>query len=135
MQILGIDYGRKRLGLAVCGDLKIASPLELIERTNSKKDFEALQKVIEKHEIEKIVVGFPKNMDNSVGEMAKEAQSFSDLLKNHFSIPTVLWDERLTSVQAERAMIDAGVSRNKRKKSSDSIAAALLLQNYCDRNL
>jgi len=60
MQILGIDYGRKRLGLAVCGELKIASPLEILERSNLKKDFEALQKIIEKHEIEKIVIGFPK---------------------------------------------------------------------------
>jgi len=69
-------------------------------------------------------------MDNSLGEMAKEAQSFSDLMKNHFSIPTVLWDERLTSVQAERAMIDAGVSRNKEKNP-----VTLLLQLYCYRTI
>ncbi len=134
MQILGIDYGRKRLGMALCGELKIATPLDTLERTNTEKDFEKIKNVIEEHEIEKIVVGFPKNMDNSLGEMAKEAQSFSDILKNRFSIPTVLWDERLTSAQAERIMIDAGFSRNKRKKNSDSIAAVLMLQNYSDRN-
>ncbi|NUM36078.1 MAG: Holliday junction resolvase RuvX [Candidatus Brocadiae bacterium] len=134
MAILGIDYGRKRIGLAICGALKIATPLETLERENTEKDFKKLKEIIEEHEIEKIVVGCPKNMDNSMGEMAKEAQSFSDILKNRFSLPTVLWDERLTSAQAERSMIEAGLSRNKRKKSSDSVAAALMLQSYSDRN-
>lgn len=132
MKLLGIDYGRKRLGLAICGALKIASPLDMVERSVLEKDLAALRHVIEDNEIEKIVVSYPKNMNNTIGEMAEEAQAFAQMLEKKLLLPTVLWDERLTSAQADRAMLEGGLTRNKRKQNRDQIAATLLLQNYVD---
>lgn len=135
MRILGIDYGRKRLGLAICGELKIASPLGKIVRKSMAEDLAALSAIISEEEVATIVVGLPKNMDDSCGEMAKESNQFAQILATHFSLPVQLWDERLTSYQAERDMITAGLSRSKRQKSVDQVAAALILQNYVDCKL
>ncbi len=132
MKLLGIDYGKKRLGLAICGPMKIANPLELLVRQDTERDLKALKAIIEEHEIIKIVIGLPKNMNNTLGEMAQEATQFAEFLEKETQLPIVLWDERLTTVQAERSLIQAGLTRQKRQKSRDSIAAVFMLQSYVD---
>lgn len=135
MMLLGIDYGRKRIGLAVCSLLKIATPLKMLNNADKEKTFLAIKDIINEHDIEEVVVGLPKNMDNSLGEMAEETKSFALQIQERFDIKVHLWDERLTSIQAERSMLSAGLSRNKRKKSRDQIAATLMLQSYADSTL
>ena len=133
MKLIGIDYGRKRLGVATCNSLKITSPAGMVVRTNLAEDMWQLSEFME--DVERIVVGFPKNMDDSCGEMAREAESFGKLMEEYFQLPVVMWDERLTSWQAERALLDAGLSRGQRNKRRDQIAAAIILQSYVDANL
>jgi putative Holliday junction resolvase len=133
MKVLGIDYGRKRWGLAICGLLKIASPSGVITHKTWEEDMSALASFME--DVELIVVGLPKNMNDSYGEMAQEANQFAQALGEHFHLPVVLWDERLTSAQAERYLKAAGYSRAKREKSKDQVAAALMLQSYVDAKL
>lgn len=94
----------------------------------------ALAAVVEKHEIGKIIVGLPKNMDDSHGEMAEEATKFADVLREHLQISVDLWDERLTSWQAEKILLNAGLTRARRKKYQDAIAACIILQSYVDSN-
>ncbi len=134
MKILAIDYGTKRLGLAVCGAMKIAHPLDLLIRNDPNQDWKNLEKIIKENSIGLVVIGLPKNMNNTLGKMATDANKFAEDIKLKFNIPTILWDERLTSAQAERRMIEAGLTRQKRQKSLDSVAAALLLQSYIDCN-
>ena len=132
MKLLGIDYGRKRLGLATCGALNIACPNQTLTRKNLEKDIEELFSFIQEEEIEKIIVGLPKNMNDSLGEMAKEAEEFAQKLSEKTRLPFELWDERLTSQQAERSLLQGGLTREKRKKSRDQIAATFMLQSYVD---
>lgn len=133
MKILGIDYGRKRMGLALCNVLKVACPSGVIIHTDWSRDMIALSEIIEEQEIARIVVGLPKNMNDSLGEMAEEVKKFAESLQHCFSqIPVVLWDERLTTWQAERLLLDAGISPERRKNVRDAIAAAVMLQCYVD---
>lgn len=132
MKLLGIDYGRKRLGLAVCGPLRVACPLATITWSSRDEVIAALAEVIREHDIEKLVIGLPKNMDNSLGEMAHEAEQFATMLREHFALAVELWDERLTSWQAEQLLRTAGLSRWRRKRHRDSVAACLILQSYVD---
>jgi putative Holliday junction resolvase len=130
LKILGIDYGRKRWGIAICGALNIASPAGLIVHKTWQEDMAALQEFLE--DVETIVVGLPKNMDDSCGEMAQEASQFAKKLSDHLHLPVVLWDERLTTWQAEQSLLAAGFSRARRQKSRDQVAAAVMLQSYVD---
>ena len=135
MKILGIDYGRKRIGLATCGPLKIAHPLKVIQRKNIENDLQKILECIQEHDIQKIVVGLPKNMNDSCGEMAQEATKFADILKERFSLPMAMWDERLSTWEAKKRLEETGLSRNKRAKLIDAAAATLILQSYVDKNL
>lgn len=130
MKLLGIDYGRKRWGVAVSGPLNIASPAGMIVHKSWEDDMAALAKFME--DVDKIVVGLPKNMDDSCGEMAQEASHFAEQLAAHFRLPVDMWDERLTTWQAEQSLLAAGFNRAKRDKARDQIAAALMLQSYVD---
>ena len=133
-RIVGIDYGRKRVGVAVSDPLRIfASALETVP---SAKIIDYLKKYAEAEGIERFVVGYPMNLDNTPSEAAADVDAFLRLLKKHFpSVPVTLEDERFTSVLAHRAMIDGGVKKMARrdKAAVDKVSAALILQTYMDR--
>ena len=132
MRILGIDYGEKRIGIAVSDPLGLtAQPRALIE--NNQDTLDELDKIIKDYSgVEEIVVGLPKTMKGEMGSQADKVVAFVDSLRSRFSIPITTWDERLTTAAAEKHLIAAGVSRAKRKKVIDKSAATLILQSYLD---
>jgi len=134
MRILGIDYGHRRLGIAVSDDEKIlASPLPVYSRRNLDVDLAFLLDIVKENEVERAVVGLPRNMNGSIGKMAKEVLSFAGKLQRKINIPVSTFDERMTSVEAERVLVETNLSRKRRKGLRDSIAAVLILQGYLDR--
>jgi len=133
MRILGIDAGERTLGLALSDPAGIlASPLQTIRRSGEAKDLAALEQVIAEHEVGEIVVGLPLNMNGSRGPQAQKAEALAKLLRERFQVPVHLWDERLSTVAAERAMLEADLSRQKRKKAIDQVAAAFFLQGFLE---
>jgi len=134
MRILGIDYGDKRVGLAVSDEgALIASGLPTFQRKgNDNELIEHVRRLCDEYGVERIVVGLPINMDGSIGPRARLTSEFANRLRNALGIQVVTWDERLTSEQAERLMLAADLSRAKRKKKRDAIAAHLILQSYLD---
>jgi putative Holliday junction resolvase len=133
MRILGIDHGSKRIGIAVSDELKmIAQPLEYILADPPDKCLARLQELIREKEVELILIGMPRNMDGTYGPAAQKVQDFVAVLKAAVSVPIKLWDERLTSAQANRVLIQGNVRRDKRKEKVDKMAAAILLQSYLD---
>jgi len=133
MRILAIDHGSKRIGIAVSDELKmIAQPLEYILAEPADKFMVRLQELIRDKEVDLILVGMPRNMDGSYGPAAQKVQEFVAVLKGAVSVPIKLWDERLTSSQANRVLIQGNVRRDKRKEKVDAMAAAILLQSYLD---
>jgi len=134
MRIMGIDYGEKRIGVAISDPLGItAQGLPTIERTNIQEDIQKILNIIREKEVNEIVVGLPKHMNNMLGEKAQAVLAFVDLIKKHVNIPVNTIDERLSTVRAHRAMLEGDLSRKKRKDRVDMIAAQLILQNYLDR--
>ncbi|MBU9720665.1 MULTISPECIES: Holliday junction resolvase RuvX [Bacillaceae] len=135
MKVLGLDVGTKTIGVAVSDAFGwTAQGLETIKRGhNEEKDFERLQEIIKEHEISTIVVGLPKNMNGTIGPSGELCQEFAEKLNNITNIKVDLWDERLTTVAAERMLVSADVSRKKRKKVIDKMAAVMILQGYLDR--
>ncbi|MDK2918530.1 MAG: putative pre6S rRNA nuclease [Candidatus Petromonas sp.] len=134
MRIMGLDVGDKTIGVAVSDLLGwTAQGLETIRRTNLKNDINRLKEIIKKMEVKKIVVGLPKNMNGTIGSQGEKVLIFVDKLKNKLDIEVILWDERLTTVAAEKMLISADVSRKKRKKVIDKLAAVYILQGYLDR--
>ena len=133
MRILALDHGTKRIGVAVSDDLKmIAQPLEFISAEPFVKFLERLKEIIREKEVEMILIGMPRNMDGSYGPAALKVQEFVAVLKDALAIPIKMWDERLTSAQANRFLIQGEVRREKRKEKVDKTAAAILLQSYLD---
>jgi putative Holliday junction resolvase len=133
MRILGLDVGDVRIGVAVSDPLEvIAQPLTSVKRISVSKDVESIKRLAEENETGKIVVGIPKTLDDEVGIQAQKVLDFVESLRKALEIPIVLWDERLTTVEAERALIEADMSRRKRKKVVDKVAAVLILQGYLD---
>jgi putative holliday junction resolvase len=133
MRILAIDHGSKRIGIAVSDELKmIAQPLEYIFAEPSDKFMARLNELINDKEVELILIGMPRNMDGSYGPAALKVQDFVEVLKGVVSVPIKTWDERLTSAQANRLLIQGNVRRDKRKEKVDKMAAAILLQSYLD---
>lgn len=134
MRILGIDYGHRRLGIALSDDEKIlASPLPVYSRHNLDVDLAFLLGIVKENEVERAIVGLPRNMNGSIGKMAKEVLSFAAKLQRKINIPVSTFDERMTSVEAERVLVETNLSRKRRKGLRDSIAAVLILQGYLDR--
>jgi len=134
MRILGLDIGEKRIGVALSDPLGImAGALTVIERTTDEAAIRQIIDLGRENEVERIVVGMPRSLDGSLGKQAQAVQSFVDLLKEHTQLPLVAWDERLSTVAAERTMLEVGVKWDKRKKRRDSLAAAFILQGYLDR--
>ena len=131
MKILGLDIGSKRIGVAVSDALGItAQGVLTLERKEDVLD--RIKEILLDRGAEKIVVGLPLNMDGSSGPQAKAASEFADMLEKSLEVPVQLWDERMSTMQVERVMIDAGVSRAKRKKKIDKLAAQVILQSYLE---
>ncbi|WP_027340183.1 Holliday junction resolvase RuvX [Halonatronum saccharophilum] len=133
LRIMGLDLGDKRTGVAVSDRMGwTAQGKEVIEVKSVEEDIEYIIELVAKYEAEKVVVGLPKNMDGSLGPRANKVLDFVEKLKEKVDIPVVTWDERLSTVAVERTLISADVSRKKRKKVIDKMAAVIILQNYLD---
>ena len=133
MRILALDHGTKRIGIAISDELKtIAMPLEFIPAAPFASLTNRLNQLIRDKEVERILVGMPRNMDGSYGPAALKVQKFVLMLKEAIATPIQIWDERLTSVQANRFLIEGNVRRAERKEKVDKMAAAILLQSYLD---
>jgi len=131
---MGLDVGEKRIGVALSDSLRImAGALTVVERITDDAALKEITDLARDNEVERIVVGMPRSLDGSLGKQAQAVQSFVDLLKERTDISVVTWDERLSTVAAERAMLETGMKRDKRKKHRDSLAAAFILQGYLDR--
>ncbi|MBU5454079.1 Holliday junction resolvase RuvX [Caproiciproducens sp. MSJ-32] len=134
MRILGLDLGSKTIGVAVSDPLGwTAQGVTTIKRTKKEKDIEEIRKICEEYKVDTIVLGMPKNMNGTIGEAGEKAIEFSELLKEKLNIEVQMWDERLTTVAAHKAMLEADLSRKKRKQIVDKIAAVYILQGYLDR--
>lgn len=137
MRIMGLDYGSKTVGVAISDPLLLtAQGLETIERKDENKLRQTcarIEELIGLYEIETIVLGYPKNMNDSVGDRAKKTEEFKEMLKRRTGCMVILWDERLTTVASERILQESGVRREHRKAVIDQVAAGLILQGYLDR--
>lgn len=134
-RIMGLDVGDKTIGVALSDPLMLtAQGLKTINRKNIKDDIEEIKRIIKKYNVVKVVIGFPKNMNNTVGPQGEKVLKFATTLENNIDIDVVLEDERLTTVSAERMLIKGDVSRENREKVIDKVAATYILQTYLDRN-
>ena len=136
MRVLGLDYGSKTVGVAVSDPLGLtAQGVEIIRRKSENKQRQTLARIeelIEQYQVETIVLGFPKHMNNTVGDRAEKSLAFAEMLKRRTGLPVVMWDERLTTVEAIRTLMEAGVRRENRKEYVDELAAVFILQGYLD---
>lgn len=134
MRTLGIDYGRSRLGLALSDEAGIlASPLPVHRRRGLEENLAFLAALVSREGIGEVVVGLPVNMDGSLGEMANEALAFAEALTERLGLPVTPFDERLTTAEAERVLLEANFSRARRKGLRDSLSAVLILQGYLEK--
>jgi putative Holliday junction resolvase len=133
MRILALDHGSKRIGVAVSDETKtIAQPLEYIPAEPFADFLARLKQLLIAKEIDLVLIGLPRNMDGSYGPAAQKVETFAGVLKMAITVPIKMWDERLTSSQANKILIQAKVRRDKRKEKVDKMAAAILLQSYLD---
>lgn len=133
MRIMGIDFGTKRIGVAMSDELLLtAQGTNSIEVRGMRSDLESIGKLVAENSVAEIVVGLPLNMNGTHSQKTEETLRFVESLRSAVSVPVVTWDERLTSVAAERALLEADMSREKRKKLSDRLAAQFILQGYLD---
>lgn len=135
MRVMGLDVGSKTIGVAISDELGwTAQGVETIRINEEKYDFGLgrIESLCKEYGVEKFVVGLPKNMNNTIGPRGEASKSFAKKLESRFSLPVVLWDERLTTMAAERVLLEADVSRKKRKKVIDKMAAIMILQGFLD---
>ena len=136
MRILGLDYGSKTVGVAVSDPLGFtAQGVEIIRRKSENKMRQTLARIeelIAQYQVEKIVLGLPKNMNNTLGDRAEKSLELKETLERRTGLPVVMWDERLTTVSANRVLMETGVRRENRKEHVDEIAAVFILQGYLD---
>ena len=136
IRIMGLDFGSKTVGVAVSDPLGItAQGIEIVRRTSEnklRKTLARIEELVTEYEVTEIVLGFPKNMNNTIGERAEKSLAFKEMLERRTGLPVVMWDERLTTVEAERTLIENKVRREDRKKYIDKIAAVFILQGYLD---
>jgi len=136
MRIMGLDFGSRTVGVAISDALLLtAQGIEIIERKEENKlrrTLARIEELIVEYEVEEIVLGLPKNMNDSLGERAGLSMEFKDKLERRTDLPVMMWDERLTTVAADKAMIEAGIRREHRKEHVDKIAACFILQGYLD---
>ncbi|MBE3590322.1 MAG: Holliday junction resolvase RuvX [Firmicutes bacterium] len=134
MRVLALDVGDRTLGVAVSDPFGwTAQSLGTLRRTRDERDFEAVLELVRRYGAERVVVGLPRNMDGTEGPRALRTRRFAEALRRRLPVPVEEWDERLTTVQAERALLDADVSRARRRRVIDGMAAALILQSYLER--
>lgn len=136
MRILGLDFGSKTVGVAVSDALLLtAQGVEIVRRQSPNKLRQTLariEEIIEEYEVDRIVLGYPKNMNNTEGERCEKTKEFKEMLERRTGLDVVLWDERLTTVAADNYMMESGIRREERKKYVDEIAAVFILQGYLD---
>lgn len=136
MRVMGLDYGTRTVGVAISDALKItAQGIETIERKEENKLRKTLQRIealIKEYEVDTIVLGYPKNMNDTVGERANRSLEFKEMLERRTGLTVVMWDERLTTVAADKVLIECDVRRENRKAYVDRIAAVFILQGYLD---
>ena len=136
MRVLGLDFGSKTVGVALSDPLLVtAQGLEIIRRDKEnkiRKTLARIQEIVETNEVDRIVLGFPKNVNNTIGERGNKTLEFKEMLEKRLNIPVIMWDERLTTVSADKTMMEVGVRREDRKQYVDSIAATFILQGYLD---
>ncbi|MGN0291008.1 MAG: Holliday junction resolvase RuvX [Lachnospiraceae bacterium] len=136
MRVIGLDFGSKTVGVAVSDALGItAQGVEIIRRESPKKlrrTLARIEELIAEYEVTEIVLGYPKNMNNTEGDRCEKTLEFKEMLERRTNLPVTLWDERLTTVSADRAMIEGGIRREERKQYVDKIAAVFILQGYLD---
>lgn len=136
MRIMGLDFGTKTVGVAISDPLMVtAQPVETITRKSANKLRQTLARIEElivENCVELIVLGYPKNMNNTVGERAQACETFKEDLERRTALPVILWDERMTTVESERILMAGGMRRENRKAVIDQMAAVLILQSYMD---
>lgn len=136
MKILGLDYGEKYVGVAMSDPLGIiGSPLETIyrkEENELRKTYARIEELVKENGVERIVIGLPKNMNNTEGDSAANCREFASNVERRTGLPVVLWDERLSTSSARNILMESGVRREDRKEVIDKIAAGIILQNYLD---
>lgn len=136
MRIMGLDYGSRTVGVAMSDELLItAQVLETITRKDEnklRKTLARIEELAKEYNVERIVLGYPKNMNNTLGERIERTMEFKEALERRTGLPIVLWDERLTTVAAEKSLIESNVRREHRKDYVDQVAAAFILQGYLD---
>ncbi|CAM4133750.1 Holliday junction resolvase RuvX [Paenibacillus alkaliterrae] len=133
MRLMGLDYGDRHIGVAVSDAFRwTAQGTGVVDRRRDRGEFDRIADLVKEHEVSEIVVGLPKNMNGTIGPRGEICMAFAEELRQKLNLPVHLWDERLTTVAAERTLIEADVSRKKRKLVVDKMAATLILQNYLD---
>ncbi|WP_342511183.1 Holliday junction resolvase RuvX [Sporosarcina sp. FSL K6-1522] len=135
MRTMGLDVGTKTVGIAISDALGwTAQGIETLKVDEGAGQFgiERIQQLVKEYDVNGFVVGYPKNMNNTIGPRGEASEKYAELLKETFGLPVILWDERLTTMAAERVLIDADVSRKKRKTVIDKMAAIMILQGYLD---
>ena len=136
MRILGLDFGSKTVGVAVSDPLLLtAQGVEIVRRQSPNKLRQTLARIeaiIKEYEVDRIVLGYPKNMNNTEGERCEKTKEFKEMLERRTGLSVILWDERLTTVSADNDMMESGIRREDRKKYVDEIAAIFILQGYLD---
>lgn len=134
MRLMGLDVGNKTIGVALSDPLGwTAQGLEVIRRKGLERDLQRLAEIIQEYEVHKAVIGLPKNMNGTLGPQAEVVQEFVKEFQAKLRIPVEMWDERLTTVAAQRALLEADVSRQKRKQVIDKMAAVMILQGFLDK--
>lgn len=136
MRIMGLDYGSKTVGVAISDPLGLtAQPTEIVRRKSENKLRQTLARIealVQEYGVTEIVLGYPKNMNNTVGERALKSLEFKEMLERRTGLPVVMWDERLTTVEANRTLIEGRIRREDRGKYVDALAAVFILQGYLD---
>ncbi|MCD1258278.1 Holliday junction resolvase RuvX [Paenibacillus athensensis] len=136
MRWMGLDYGDKTIGVALSDELGFtAQGLEVIQRGKPGRDWQRLEELVGQYGVSLIVVGLPKNMNNTIGPRGELCIAFAEEVKQKLNVPVHMWDERLTTAAATRTLLEADMSRKKRKAVVDKMAAALILQGYMDANM
>ena len=136
MRVMGLDYGSKTIGVAISDPLGLTSQgIEIIRREEEnklRKSLRRIEELIKEYQVEEIVLGFPKNMNNTIGERAEKSLQLKETLERRCKLPVIMWDERLTTVEANRTLMESKVRRENRSKYVDMIAAVFILQGYLD---
>jgi putative Holliday junction resolvase len=131
MRVLGLDFGERRIGVALSDPSGwLATPLTVLSRSSREDDFSAIQALIEQHQVDRVIVGYPRSLDGTVGPQARLVENYAAKLRTCLQVPVVLWDERLSTAHAERLIHEAG--KRVQRERIDAVAAAVILQSYLD---